>query len=130
MTSNVSYQIRNSSIANSEAHSATGTTDLCGILQSLVEDILAVYLKAEKVHWHLRLHGQEKGPQATDALTHITDELCASALSAILQLGCSMQNHTSGEDGHFAQLIHAVAALHPRTERSDALGAGNSLPLQ
>jgi hypothetical protein len=127
MTSNVSYQLRNSPTANSEARSATGTTDLCGVLQSLLEDILAVYLKAEKVHWHLRLHGQEKGHLAgIDRLTHATDELCAGALSGILQLGCSMQDRFSGEDDHFAQLINAVVALHARPDRSDASGAGNS----
>jgi hypothetical protein len=131
MTSNVSYQLRNLSMANSRTHSAANTTDLCDIMQSLLEDILAIYLKAEKVNWHLWLQRQEKEHlAASEDLTHLIGELCASALSAMLQLGCSMQNHSSGKDGHLAQLINAVAALHARPDRSDACGADNSLSLQ
>jgi hypothetical protein len=117
MASNVFYQVHDSSTANSGAHSAIGTTDLCGVLQSLVQDMLAVYVKAEKVHWHLRLHREVEGRlAATDGLAHVSDELCASVLNAILQLGRSVQNHSSGEDVHFAQLINAVAASHTTTE--------------
>jgi hypothetical protein len=120
MASNVFYQLHESSPAEPGTHSETGTTDLCCVLQSLVEDVLAVYLKAEKMQWHLRLHRPEEGGLAgTAALADVMHELCASALSAMLQLGCSMQNRSSGEDVHFAQFINAVAALRAGTQTSN-----------
>jgi hypothetical protein len=118
MASNMFYQLRDSSPAKPGTHSATERTDLCCALQSLVEDLVGVYLQAEKEHWHLQLHRQEEGRLAgADALAHVTQDLCASALSAILQLGCSMQNHSSVEEEvHFVQFINAVAALHASTQ--------------
>jgi hypothetical protein len=121
MALNITYQLRDLSEAKPSTHPATGTTDLCGVLQALVEDLLGVYLKAEKVHWHLQLRRQEEHCAAeADLLADVTQELRESVLNAILQLGSSMQSHPPGEDVSITQLINELANLQARSEGGDA----------
>jgi hypothetical protein len=84
--------------------------DICSALNALQRDILALYVAAEKVHWHLRSHSAPSAiPGASFVPDTVARELCANTLQAISLVSRLREAFDPSSHAECAALLTVVA---------------------